>query len=208
MRFNAPDDLFPADGEIAVYESPDESAYSSESATCDPVAFKGRGRGSKVSGASLSEPGAALNAALRLLTRREYSLWELRQKLLKRYSQESVEAALKRCVEEGWQSEARTAEMLLRHVLFEGYGPKKLLLELQKRRLDRSLLDSLDKPDWAGAAQGALRRRYGSKAAALSDSAERQKALAYLFRRGFVSSQCVAALTAFREELGTHTEES
>lgn len=207
MRFNTPDAGDLPYVEEEAFADGSEGSYPAESAPSGR-APRGRGRGKRERSAPSDNQGDALNAALRLLTRREYSLWELRQKLLKRYPDLAVEEALARCVAEGWQSEARTAEMLLRHVLFEGYGPKKLLLELQKRRLDRALLDTLDRPDWVGAAQDALRRRYGGKDAKLGDSAARQKALAYLFRRGFAGSQCVAALTAFMEGLGSDTEES
>lgn len=205
MRFNYPADMSPMEMEEPGAES------APEIKRCTRARGQGtmsRRQGLQGRGAPSDDVSAALNAALRLLTRREYSLWELKRKLAERYTPEAVEAAAARCVEEGWQSEARTAEMLLRHMLFEGYGPRKLYLEMQKRRLDRALLATLDKPDWEGCATDALRRRYGSKAERLQDRAERQKALAFLYRRGFGSEQCLSALKTLLEEVGGDPEGS
>lgn len=197
MRFNYPDELNSTE-ETTTASAP-APGRRSRARGQNAVSSRGGARGK---GAPSDDVSAALNAALRLLTRREYSLWELKRRLAGRYTPAAVEAATERCVAEGWQSEARTAEMLLRHMLFEGYGPKKLYLEMQKRRLDRALLATLDTPDWEGCATEALRRRYGSGAERLQERAERQKALAFLYRRGFGSEQCLTALRTLLEEVG------
>ena len=88
--------------------------------------------------AKSEDAALALNAALRLLTRREYSLYELKVKLLPRFTHDAVNTALTKCINEGWQSEKRCAQMLLRHCVFSYYGPLKLsLLARQKARVLR-----------------------------------------------------------------------
>ena len=45
------------------------------------------------------DPAHALNAALRLLTRREYSVLELYTKLCQRYTKEAVKDAVRKCID-------------------------------------------------------------------------------------------------------------
>lgn len=141
--------------------------------------------------------GAAVNAALRLLAGREYSLFELRQKLAARFTGKAVDAALDKCVKEGWQSERRTAEMILRHVIFQGYGPKRLDYELSRRKITISISELEELPDWFEVAVAALRRKVAGKKD--YSSLEKQKLLAWLYRRGFSSECCMKALTNVAE---------
>ena len=86
--------------------------------------------------AKSEDAALALNAALRLLTRREYSLYELKVKLLPRFTHDAVNTALTKCINEGWQSEKRCAQMLLRHCVFSYYGPLKLSLLARQKHID------------------------------------------------------------------------
>ena len=140
----------------------------------------------------------ALNAALRLLTRREYSLYELKVKLLPRFTANAVNAALRKCINEGWQSEKRCAQMLLRHCLLSYYGPMKLTLLAKQKHIDLCLVEQAvedEETDWEQTALTALHKKYSP--GDLADHAAKQKALSFLYRRGFTTSQCVGALKLF-----------
>lgn len=145
-----------------------------------------------------NDAAQALNAALRLLTRREYSLYELNAKLSPRFTTEAIKTALEKCINEGWQSEKRCAEMLLRHCSLSHYGPLKLRLLAQQKGIDSNLIESVaneEQIDWEQLAYETLRKKFSSSD--LSDYAKKQKALGFLYRRGFTPPQCVRALKLF-----------
>jgi Uncharacterized protein conserved in bacteria len=84
------------------------------------------------------------NAALALLARREHSQQELRQKLLKRFSDSEtlVQETLARLEGEGYQSDLRYIEAYIRSRLNKGYGAQRLRQELRLRGLAADLTDS------------------------------------------------------------------
>lgn len=135
----------------------------------------------------------ACNAMVALLSRREYSQVELRQKLKGKYALAVIEAALQRCIENGYQSDTRHADMLVRHMEFSGYGPQKLWMEAQRKGANQDEIENLAAAvDWDEIAFRVLSGRY--TAAQVQDFKVRQKALAFLGRRGFNASSCYAAL--------------
>jgi regulatory protein len=130
---------------------------------------------------------SAYNKALGLLSRREHSRRELRQKLDRNgYAGDEAAAALDRLGEQHYQDDDRFAEVLIRNRSAQGYGPMRLRAELKTHGLPdariRSLLDAAE-IDWADSAAIQLRRRYGS--AGTSDPAERARRAQFLLRRGF-----------------------
>ena len=148
--------------------------------------------------AKSEDAALALNAALRLLTRREYSLYELKVKLLPRFTGDAVKTALTKCVNEGWQSEKRCAHMLVRHCVLSYYGPMKLNLLAKQKHIDLCLIENAieeEETDWVQTALAALHKKYST--GDLLDYDKKQKALSFLYRRGFTTSQCVGALKLF-----------
>ena len=138
----------------------------------------------------------AYNAMLRLLTRREYSSLELKQKLYQKYKQETVNKALLICQERNYQSDARYCEMLLNHIKNSYYGPIKFQADAIKKGLTSDLIkESIVDVDWIAIAYAALVKKY--KDIELVDFAAKQKALAYLARRGFLKNHCYEALAQF-----------
>lgn len=133
---------------------------------------------------------SAYDLGLGLLARREYSCRELRVRLL-RDGGDGAEAdeALTRLGQQGYQSDARFAEMILRARGAQGYGPARIRAELRWHGLAetaiRTLLDDAG-IDWDALAAAQLRKKYGSKPAA--DHAERGKRAAFLLRRGFAAA--------------------
>lgn len=142
---------------------------------------------------SQPEDVLAFNYMVQLLTRREYSKSELRQKLKDRYSPEAVEKSLTRCEEYGYQSDSRHAEMLVRHMQFSGYGPQKLYLEARRKGADADEIKRLAaEVDWEEIAFEVLSRKYTVQQVA--DYKVRSKVLAFLARRGFNADCCYSAL--------------
>ncbi len=143
----------------------------------------------------------ALNAALRFLTSREYSKYELYTKLCVRYSAEAAKEAIRKCIENGWQSEERYTAMLFEHFVNRGYGPSRFILEARKKRIGAEYYEELlSAQDWTACAYSYLKRKL--KLEASPEYQERQKILSSLYRRGFSQEDCIAALELYLDELG------
>lgn len=141
------------------------------------------------------EVALAYNAMLRLLSRREYSSLELKQKLYQKYTKEAVDSALQICQERNYQSDKRYAEMLLNHIKNSLYGPIKFQADGIKKGLTSDLIkESVLYIDWQTIAFEALVKKYKDKEL---DFTDKQKALAYLARRGFLRNHCYEALAQF-----------
>lgn len=143
----------------------------------------------------------AINAMVGLLAQKEYGAQELKSKCLRKFTLEAVEQALLHCQEKGYQSEERYGQMLVRHMEFSLYGPLRLKLEAQKKKVSWALLCELSADiDWDQLAYQALTKKYGIT---VLDYNTKCKALAYLGRRGFVSSSCMAAIQRMQQEATT-----
>lgn len=140
----------------------------------------------------------AINEMLRLLTGREYSEQELRNKCKGRFTPEAIDAAMRYCQEHNYQSEERYGQMLVRHMEFTHSGPLKLRLKARQKGVDSELTSQLSaEVDWDELAYQALCKKYGVQ---VLDYATKRKALAYLGRRGFASSSCLNALQRQQQE--------
>lgn len=133
--------------------------------------------------------------ALGLLVRREHSRKELARKLTARgIEDEDAQAAVARMTAEGWQSDDRFAEQLVRSRANNGYGPVRIRAELGTHGLDRdavaTAMDGYD-GDWAANARDLVRRRFPR---GVDDLAQRRKAADFLARRGFDGDQVRAAI--------------
>ena len=133
--------------------------------------------------------------AIKLLARREHSARELRRKLAARgVAGEEAEAAVADVAREGWQSDARYAEMLVRSRIAQGYGPVRIEAELRVAGVPadqaRAALEGAG-VDWRALAVQAHARKFGAPPAS---SAERAKQYRFLQGRGFDASQIGAAL--------------
>lgn len=141
----------------------------------------------------------AINYLVGLLVKREYSAQELLEKGKSRYSSSAVHAALEHCIERGYQSDERYGQMLVRHIEFACYGPRKLYFEAQRKGISSELIAQCSQEvNWSELAYQALIKKYGNKEL---DFEQGRKAMAYLARRGFASSDCIQALQRLREEI-------
>jgi len=87
---------------------------------------------------TLLEPSRkkALNTALRILTPRDHSRYELVQKLKQRgFSREDIDAAISSCERFDYINDERTAQIYIRQLKRKGYGKKRIQLELNKKGL-------------------------------------------------------------------------
>ena len=135
--------------------------------------------------------------ALALLVRREHSRKELARKLVDRgIEQEAASAAIERLTGDGWQSDARFAEMLVRTRVAHGQGPIRIRAELGTHGLDSGAIEAAMATfdgSWRQAAHDVARRRFGPELAS-ADIARRRKIADFLYRRGFDGDTVRAAI--------------
>ncbi len=153
---------------------------------------------------TLLEPSQkkALHTALRILTPRDHSKYELIQKLKQRgFSREDIDAAISSCKRFDYINDGRTAQAYIRQLKRKGYGKKRIQLELNKKGLKgtriQSILDqSVSETDEQGSAERILKKnikRFEREKDALK---RRDKIYRFLHARGF--SQGVIAETIKR----------
>ncbi|MCC5811555.1 MAG: regulatory protein RecX [Ectothiorhodospiraceae bacterium] len=134
---------------------------------------------------------SALETGTRLLARREHASQELRLKLLQRgFGPEVVEAALQELVRRNHLSDERFVEVYISHRCEQGYGPVRIVADLQARGVDeqvyRPFLNELQ-VDWTAMAREQKRRRFG--AGRPGDRREWGRQGRFLASRGFTAEQ-------------------
>lgn len=150
---------------------------------------------------SLEEPPSPVEAfqalfssALELLSRREHSCQELRQKLAAKHPHADFDAVLQRLQELNYQSDQRFTEVFCRSRVQRGQGPLRIRQELQLRGIPSSMIqpamDQLqEEVDWFELALEQLQRKFrrpmdpaAPREQQMKERARRQRYLAY---RGF-----------------------
>ena len=133
----------------------------------------------------------ALNSALRILTPRDHSKYELVKKLKQRgFSREDIDAAISSCERFDYINDERTAQIYIRQLKRKGYGKKRIQLELNKKGLKgtriQGILDqSLSETDEREGAERILIKnikRFKREKDALK---RRDKIYRFLHARGF-----------------------
>lgn len=134
---------------------------------------------------------AARACALRVLSRREHSAYELAHKLRARgYASQLVEALVAELSQEGWVSDARYAAALVQDRFSRGYGPLRIRAELRHRGVDEALADShlqWSDAEWSRHAQQLCAKRFGDCSAA--SRKEQDRRFRWLLNRGFTREQ-------------------
>ena len=132
--------------------------------------------------------------AVRYLTRREYGIEELRQKLLQRGSDQAIaEKVVSDLADEDLVSDQRFTEMYVRTRMRRLFGPLKIRGELRSRGISDYLISqelSFEQETWfENASQWAEKRCHGEL-----DYAGRVKLYRALMNRGFTHEQANVAL--------------
>ena len=136
------------------------------------------------------------NRALYLLSRREHSVKELREKLKRKGAEEEIiEQVLERLLEEDWLNEGRFAESFTRSRVAKGLGPYRIRRELQERGVTGQDIANAMEPfeaQWFDLAIEVKQRKYGAEVE--EDFRERAKQQRFLQYRGFSHEQISVAV--------------
>lgn len=123
----------------------------------------------------------------RYLARREYSRKELLQRLeTKGIGRVLAVHVVDELAEQGYQSDQRYCESLIRHRASQGYGEFRIRAELAERGIAPDLAD-FSGYDWDAALEHAYRHRFGLRGPdSVEESAARYR---YFIQRGFSSER-------------------
>ena len=134
-----------------------------------------------------SDPVEVRKKAMDLLARREYSVYELADKLRTRgYDDDSVAEVVEELQRERLLSDERFVEAFVRQRLQAGSGPVKIRYELQQKGVRDELIDDhVDPRDavWDESMRRQRERKFG--ASIPGDYATRMKQARFLQNRGF-----------------------
>ncbi len=130
-------------------------------------------------------------ALLRWLARRDYSLYELQQKLqAKGYALEDSEPILQQFMQKGYINEHRFAENLIYWRRGKGYGPLRISMELQAKGIHAEMIaDLVEITDnaWTIGAKQSWQKHF--KGQLPRDFNEKIKQMRFLQYRGFTREQ-------------------
>ena len=122
------------------------------------------------------------NKALRLLSRRDHSEFELRQKLAE---YDGVDTIIQKLEQHGYVDDQRFAEVYVRYRSGLGQGPLKVRQELQRKGVSSSLVEvALEQPDvdWFVVARRVFHAKFDVVATEYRSKAKQQR---FMQARGF-----------------------
>jgi len=130
---------------------------------------------------------SAKSVAVRLLSRREHSAFEICDKLQKRdFDEKEIAQAISELKQGGWLSDERFAEAYIRMRQIKGFGPLRIAMELNERGVDEIIVDEYlhaDDDAWRQTLQQQYQKKYKNKA--IEDYNDRAKRIRFLQYRGF-----------------------
>jgi len=139
----------------------------------------------------IDEPDFATiyNKSLDLLSRREHSVFELTQKLKKRYGlNKLINDVIIRLQESNLLDDQRFAEAYIKVRARKGFGPRRIDAELQQRKVSEKIINQELSmiEDWNALALAAFKKKFGNLQ---KDSKKILKAKSFLQNRGFSFEQ-------------------
>ncbi|MDT8281315.1 MAG: regulatory protein RecX [Gammaproteobacteria bacterium] len=144
---------------------------------------------------------SAKSVAVKLLSRREHSAVEIRDKLLKRDFEDSeITQAITELVQGGWLSDERFAEAYIRMRQQKGFGPIRISIELNERGVEEGIIDTYlhpYDPAWLQSLSKQYEKKYKNKI--IEDYNDKAKRIRFFQYRGF-------ALDAIYKVLNDHVE--
>lgn len=125
--------------------------------------------------------------AVRLLSRRDHSILELRRKLkLREFPEEEIETALEDLIKRDYLSDERFSESYIHMRKQKGFGPLRIAAELNQRGVDeRDYLVFLqpDNDSWLESLERTYQSRY--RGSSVKDFQDKAKRIRFLQYRGF-----------------------
>lgn len=135
--------------------------------------------------------------ALGLLTRRDHSPIELKQKLSKKgFKQEDIAAVLAKLESAGLINLSRLAENYTHYRKSKGYGPRRIAMELQAKGIpETTIAEQIEITDnaWFTEIRSVWQKQF--KGRQPRDPREKAKQLRFLFNRGFTQEQIKVVLS-------------
>lgn len=163
--------------------------------TTKPISEHGLSAGEGRAQAPLTRE-ALHGRALAMLTRREHSAGEIRDKLREMGGDVGlIDAVIAELQVRKLQSDERFAESFVRSRAERGYGPRVIEMALRERGIDKEsahLALEASGYDWREQAVEVCQRRFGQSPA--SSQKERARQLRFLQYRGFAGAEISAAL--------------
>lgn len=147
----------------------------------------------------------AFNSAMFSLDLRDHSERELRNKLSRKYDENSVNTAMEKLLDLGLVNDRRYAELLVRE-LYERkkYGRNRVKNELYRRGIDSEIINEVieeyeneSEQDNIQTIVDIIRKKYYNK---LIDEKSRQKVVAALVRLGYSFSDIRQAMSEFSSD--------
>lgn len=130
---------------------------------------------------------SAKSVAVRLLSRREHSAFEIREKLLKRdFSDKEISQALIELQEGGWLSDERFAEAYIRMRQIKGFGPIRISMELEERGVKQEIVACYlneNSESWRQTLEQQYVKKYKNQV--IKDYSDKAKRMRFLQYRGF-----------------------
>jgi regulatory protein len=145
----------------------------------------------------------AMDYAVTLLARRDYSTQELKKKLADRgYDEHAREVVVDDLESMGKMNNERYGQNVVAYRARRGHGPARIRNELQKSGLSRSTIDEAvkgeDAPDFKVRAREVRERKFGPEIP--TDPKERARQARFLQYRGFSNDHIRAALEGDLED--------
>ena len=130
---------------------------------------------------------SAKSVAVRLLSRREHSAFEIRDKLHKRdFDEAEIEQAIIELQQGDWLSDERFAEAYIRMRQLRGFGPIRISIELNERGVKESIVEHyLQSGDesWQQTLEQQYQKKYRNRS--IEDYNDKAKRIRFLQYRGF-----------------------
>ena len=126
------------------------------------------------------------NKSLDLLSRREHSRKEIKEKLLLRYENtKQINVVLEKLVSNNLINDSRFAEAYVLNRKRKGFGPKKIIFELISKGVEESIANEVVEIEggWIEAARSAFKKKY--KDDQNIETKEQLKQKTFLQNRGF-----------------------
>lgn len=147
-----------------------------------------------------------MHQAVGFLARRDHSVYELAQKLLKKgHEAATIQQVVEDLKTKGYLDDRRYAEMMLRHHYGRGQGPQKIRHLLNQQCVAQTVIHEIFsdfQEDWCVLAEAVRARRFGNQLTASDRQArykEKSKQMRFLMARGFESEHIQYAMNSLEE---------